>query len=152
MFSPLVNLSRRNTKWPEPPADKTRGGRFMGWGLDTQWTGFLSSDAVEVQPSMNPAVAGSTVTLSLFPPVTFTSGNWAVRETFILTWLGEQQAVFPGYTGRASVNVTTGALTLSSLTVTDSGVYKVQSGDCLLNANVSLTVVGENMLGYIYVL
>ncbi|MEQ2292028.1 hypothetical protein AMECASPLE_018961 [Ameca splendens] len=102
--------------------------------------GFLSSDAVEVQPSMNPAVAGSTVTLSLFPPVE-TSGNWAVRETFILTWLGEQQAVFPGYTGRASVNVTTGALTLSSLTVTDSGVYKVQSSDRLLNANVSLTVV-----------
>uniref|UniRef100_A0A3Q2U5U6 Ig-like domain-containing protein n=1 Tax=Fundulus heteroclitus TaxID=8078 RepID=A0A3Q2U5U6_FUNHE len=74
---------------------------------------------------MNPAVVGSTVTLSLSPSVTLTSGNWAVGDTFILTWLGEQQAVFPGYSGRASVNVTTGALTLSSLTVTDSGVYRV---------------------------
>ncbi|KAM4568077.1 cell adhesion molecule CEACAM6-like [Fundulus diaphanus] len=90
---------------------------------------------------MNPAVVGSQVTLSLSPSVTLTSGNWAVGDTFILTWLGEQQAVFPGYSGRASVNVTTGALTLSSLTVTDSGVYKVQSGEPLLKASVSLTVV-----------
>lgn len=102
---------------------------------------------MEVQPSMNPAEAGSTVTLLLFPSVTLTSGNWAVEDTFILTWLGNQQAVFPGYSGRASVNVTTGALTLSSLTVADSGVYKVQSGDPVLKASVSLTVVGENLLG-----
>lgn len=95
---------------------------------------------------MNPAVVGSTVTLSLSPSVTLTSGNWAVEETFILTWLGEQQAVFPGYSGRAFVNVTSGALTLSALTVTDSGLYQVQSGDPLLKASVSLTVVGENML------
>uniref|UniRef100_A0A3B5Q622 Ig-like domain-containing protein n=1 Tax=Xiphophorus maculatus TaxID=8083 RepID=A0A3B5Q622_XIPMA len=88
---------------------------------------------------MNPAVVGSTVTLSLSPSVTLTSGNWAVEETFILTWLGEQQAVFPGYSGRAFVNVTSGALTLSALTVTDSGLYQVQSGDPLLRASVSLT-------------
>ncbi|XP_043973031.1 carcinoembryonic antigen-related cell adhesion molecule 6-like [Gambusia affinis] len=103
--------------------------------------GFLSRDAVEIQPSTNPAVVGSTVTLSLSPSVTLTGGNWALEDTFILTWLGEQQAVFPGYSGRASVNVTSGALTLSALSVTDSGLYQVHSADPLLKASVSLTVV-----------
>lgn len=101
---------------------------------------------MEIQPSTNPAVVGSTVTLSLSPSVTLTGGNWALEDTFILTWLGEQQAVFPGYSGRASVNVTSGALTLSALSVTDSGLYQVHSADLLLKASVSLTVVGEKML------
>ncbi|XP_014840864.1 PREDICTED: carcinoembryonic antigen-related cell adhesion molecule 6-like [Poecilia mexicana] len=109
--------------------------------LLTLLQGFLSCDAVEIQPSMNPAVVGSTVTLSLTPSVSLTSGNWAVDETFILTWLGEQQAVFPGYSGRASVNVTSGALMLRALTVSDSGLYQVQSGHPLLKASVFLTVV-----------
>ncbi|XP_015254115.1 PREDICTED: carcinoembryonic antigen-related cell adhesion molecule 5-like isoform X1 [Cyprinodon variegatus] len=109
--------------------------------LSSLQVGFLSCDAAEVLASMNPAVVGSTVTLSLSPSVTLTSGNWAVGEKFILTWLGQQQAVFPGYSSRASVNVTSGDLTLSSLTVSDTGVYTVQSGDPLLKASVPLTVV-----------
>ncbi|KAM4581039.1 cell adhesion molecule CEACAM6-like [Odontesthes bonariensis] len=102
---------------------------------------FLASDAVEVKPSINPAVVGGTVILSLSPSVTLKGGSWAVGESLILTWLGDQQAVFSGYSGRAFVNITTGALTLSSLTVADSGVYRVQSSDPQLTVNTSVTVV-----------
>ncbi|XP_044064759.1 carcinoembryonic antigen-related cell adhesion molecule 1-like isoform X2 [Siniperca chuatsi] len=103
--------------------------------------GVLASGAVEVQPSINPAAVGDTVTLFLSPSTTLKSGSWAVRESLILTWFGDQQAVFPSHSGRASVNVLTGALTLSSVTVADSGVYVVQSSDPQLKANASITVL-----------
>ncbi|XP_037641986.1 carcinoembryonic antigen-related cell adhesion molecule 1-like [Sebastes umbrosus] len=100
-----------------------------------------ASAAVEVQPSINPAVVGDSVTLSLSPSTTLNSGSWAVGESLILNWLGRQQAVFPSHSGRASVNVLTGALTLSSVTVADSGVYVVQSTDPQLKASASITVL-----------
>lgn len=106
----------------------------------------LASDAVEIKPSMNPAVAGDTLTLSLSSSLSFKSGSWAIGESQILTWLGEQQAVFPSHSGRASVNVLTGALTLSPIKVTDSGVYIVQSTDPELKANISITVLGETQI------
>ena len=106
-------------------------------------SGVLASGAVEVLPSINPAVVGDSVTLSLSPVATLKSGSWAVGESLILTWLGDQQAVFPSHNGRASVNVLTGALTLSSVTVADTGVYVVQSTDPQLKANASITVLGE---------
>lgn len=98
---------------------------------------------MEVQPSINPAVVGDTVKLSLAPATALRGGSWAVGDALILTWLGEQQAVFPSHSGRASVNVLTGALTLSSVTVADSGVYVVQSTDPQLRASTSVTVLGE---------
>ncbi|XP_027143022.1 carcinoembryonic antigen-related cell adhesion molecule 1 [Larimichthys crocea] len=103
--------------------------------------GILASGAVEVHPSINPAKVGDTVNLSLSPSVVMKSGNWAVGDSVILSWVGDQQAVFPSHNGRASVNVVTGALTLSSVTVADSGVYVVQSTDPQLKANVSITVL-----------
>lgn len=105
--------------------------------------GFLASNAVEVTPSINPAVAGGTVTLSLSPSMNLKSGSWALGGTLVLTWLGDQQAVFPSHSGRASVNSTTGALTLGPLKLTDSGVYILQSNDPVLTANASVTVIGE---------
>lgn len=98
---------------------------------------------MEVKPSVSPATAGDTVMLSLSPSTAIKSGSWAVGESVILTWIGEQQAVFPSHTGRASVNILTGALTLSSVTVADSGVYVVQGSDPQLQANASITVVGK---------
>lgn len=105
--------------------------------------GTLASDAVEVHPSVNPAIVGDTVTLSLSPSVTLKSGSWAVGESLILTWLGDQQAVFPSHIGKASFNVLTGVLTLRAVTVADSGVYVVQSSDPQLKASASITVLGK---------
>ena len=98
---------------------------------------------MEVKPSVNPATAGDTVTLSLSPSTAIKSGSWAVGESVILTWIGEQQAVFPSHAGRVSVNILAGALTLSSVSVVDSGVYVVQGSDPQLQANASITVVGK---------
>lgn len=106
-------------------------------------SGVLASEAVEVQPSINPAVVGGNVTLSLSPSVTMKSGSWVVGQTPIINWIGQQQAPFSDYIGRATVNVLTGALTLSSLTLKDSGVYVVQSPDPQLSASAAITVVGK---------
>lgn len=106
-------------------------------------SGFVASGAVEVQPSINPAAIGDTVTLSLSPPAALKSGSWSLGESLILTWVGDQQAVVPSYSGRASVNVLTGAITLRSVTVADSGVYVVQSSDPQLRADTSISVLGE---------
>ncbi|KAK6326682.1 hypothetical protein J4Q44_G00023270 [Coregonus suidteri] len=103
--------------------------------------GVLSSSTVEVLPSENPACAGNMVTLTLSPATQLQSGSWAVGGTQILTWSGGQQAVFPSHNGRASVNVSTGTLTLTSITVADSGVFVVQSTSPQLTATSTLTVL-----------
>ncbi|XP_037129274.1 carcinoembryonic antigen-related cell adhesion molecule 1-like [Syngnathus acus] len=97
--------------------------------------------AVRVLPSSNPAAAGDTLTLSLWPAADLKGGSWAMGDSLILTWLRDQQAVFPNHSGRAAVNVRTAALTLSSLTLEDSGVYAVHSSDPPLRANASITVL-----------
>lgn len=106
--------------------------------------GVLVSASVEVRPSVNTTTVGDTVTLPLFPPTAVRSGIWAVGESPIITWLDEQQAVFPGYGGRASVDVLSGALTLSAVTVEDTGVYVVQGMDPQLRASAAITVVGKS--------
>ncbi|XP_072316976.1 cell adhesion molecule CEACAM5-like [Eucyclogobius newberryi] len=100
--------------------------------------------AVEVKPSVNPVTVGQSVTLSLSPPASLNSGSWAVGEALILTWtrLGDQDqvAVYPNHLGRASIDANR-ALTLSSLSVNDSGVYTMKSTDPELTASVSLIVL-----------
>ncbi|XP_054637547.1 carcinoembryonic antigen-related cell adhesion molecule 1-like isoform X2 [Dunckerocampus dactyliophorus] len=103
--------------------------------------GLLLSGAVHVQPSVNPVAVGDTLTLSLSPATALRGGSWAVGDSLIVTWLGNQQAVFPNHTGRASVDVLTAALTLTSVTLEDSGVYVLQSGDPPLKANTTITVL-----------
>lgn len=104
----------------------------------------LASGSVKVCPSINPAVVGDNVTLSLCPPVALTSGAWDVSGSLIVAWLESQQAVSSGYTGRARVNVFTGALTLHSVTAADSGLYEVQSDEPPLRANTELAVLGKD--------
>lgn len=65
--------------------------------------------------------------------------------SLIVAWLESQQAVFPSHIGRASVNVFTGALTLSSVTAADSGLYEVQSDEPQLRANTELVVLGKDL-------
>lgn len=105
--------------------------------------GVLVSASVEVRPSVSTTAVGDTVTLSLFPPTTLRSGSWAVGESLIVAWLNGQQAVFPGHSGRASVNILSSALTLSTVKVADSGVYVVQGMDPQLRASATITVVGK---------
>ncbi|XP_014056830.1 carcinoembryonic antigen-related cell adhesion molecule 5 isoform X2 [Salmo salar] len=96
--------------------------------------GVLSSSTVEVLSSENPAHAGNMVTLTLSPATQLQSGSWAVGGAQILTWSGGQQAVFLSHNGSASVDVSMGTLTLTSITVVDSGVYVVQSTSPQLTA------------------
>ena len=58
--------------------------------------------------------------------------------------VGAQQAMFPSHNGRASVDISMGTLTLTSITVVYSGVYVVQSTSPQLTATSTLTVIGES--------
>ncbi|XP_062395713.1 carcinoembryonic antigen-related cell adhesion molecule 5-like [Sardina pilchardus] len=99
-------------------------------------------NGIEVIASVNPARVGENVTFRAIPPTALPSGSWAVGDrVLVVTWLGEQQAVFPGHEGRARVNISSGDLHLSSVSVEDSGVYVLQSNDPSLRANTSLTVL-----------
>ncbi|XP_062256011.1 carcinoembryonic antigen-related cell adhesion molecule 5-like [Platichthys flesus] len=100
----------------------------------------LASAAVEIQASPHPAEVGATLILSLSPPPSMKRGTWTVGGSLILNWEGPQEAVVPSYSGRATVNVLTGTLTLSSVRVADSGVYVVQSTDPQLQASASISV------------
>lgn len=115
---------------------------FSVWLFCT--SALLASGTVDVCPSISPAVVGDNVTLSLCPPVAVTSGAWDVSGSLIVAWLENQQAVFPSHAGRASVDVFTGALTLSSITAADSGLYEVQSDEPPLRANTELVVLGKD--------
>ncbi|XP_053288273.1 carcinoembryonic antigen-related cell adhesion molecule 5 [Pleuronectes platessa] len=100
----------------------------------------LASAAVEIQASPHPAVVGATLTLSLSPPPSMKRGTWTVGGSLILNWEGAEEAVVPSYSGRVTVNVLTGALTLSSARVADSGVYVMQSTDPQLQASATISV------------
>ncbi|CAL8258543.1 unnamed protein product [Boreogadus saida] len=101
----------------------------------------LSSGAAEVKPSSNPVLAGQTLVLAVSPATVVTSGSWSLGTAVILNWLGSQAAVFPSYTGRASVDTATNTLTLRSVTLADAGVYTVKSTDSELTASITITVL-----------
>ncbi|XP_068179783.1 hemicentin-1-like [Antennarius striatus] len=130
-----VYLQRKSGIAPQPDANGTE----LYARVLKDWA--LASGAVEVKPSVNPAVVGDTVMLSLSPSGTVSSGSWSVGGSLIITWARGEQLVFPSHDGRASVDVLTGALNVSSLTVADSGVYIVQSSNPQIKANASISVL-----------
>ncbi|KAK0139786.1 Carcinoembryonic antigen-related cell adhesion molecule 5 [Merluccius polli] len=103
--------------------------------------GALTSGAVEVKPSTNPIRVGDTLVLAVSPTAKINSGSWSTGAAVIVTWVGPQQSVFPNHIGRASVDSTTGALTLRSVTLADTGVYTVQGTDPVLTASATITAL-----------
>ncbi|KAG7276202.1 hypothetical protein CRUP_004793 [Coryphaenoides rupestris] len=101
----------------------------------------LTSGAVEVKPLANPIGVGDTLVLTLSPATSINRGLWTAGSFTILTWEGQQQAAFPSYTGRASVDTATGTLTLHSVTLADTGVYTVRNTESALTASTSVTVL-----------
>jgi len=91
----------------------------------------------------NPIGVGDTLVLTLSPATSINRGLWTAGSSTILTWEGQQQAAFPSYTGRASVDTATGTLTLRSVTMADAGVYTVRNTEATLTASTSVTVLGE---------
>ncbi|KAJ8287729.1 hypothetical protein COCON_G00003880 [Conger conger] len=97
--------------------------------------GVVSTD---IRPSINPAPVGENVTFHISPLMQLKSGVWSFGSKTLVVWIGlEEQAA----DSRASVNTTTGVLTLRSVTVGDSGLYKLQSLDPQFLAEASLTVL-----------
>ncbi|XP_036394524.1 carcinoembryonic antigen-related cell adhesion molecule 5-like [Megalops cyprinoides] len=129
------NQSGNYTCW----AHNTRTLRYSSLTMPITITG-NSEVSVEVKPA-DPARVGDDVTLAISPPQHMHAGIWMIGNTVILVWIGDSQDVFPAHNGRALVNTSTGALTLRSVTVADSGVYTVRGNSPELTANVSLTVL-----------
>ncbi|KAI1886258.1 hypothetical protein AGOR_G00212140 [Albula goreensis] len=103
--------------------------------------GLHGGTGLEVIPSVNPVPAGDNETLVIFPPVNRTSGVWEYGDTTILLWLGDRVDMSEAYRDRASMNVSTGDLSLRWVTVNDTGDYSFQSLVPMVMAKASLTVL-----------
>ncbi|KAJ8354750.1 hypothetical protein SKAU_G00223170 [Synaphobranchus kaupii] len=100
--------------------------------------GFYGAVCVEVIPSANTTRVGENVTFRVLPLVDIKSGMWYFQNKLLVFWIGDQTEP---QDKRATVNTSTGALTLSSVTVADSGVYRLMSTTPPIQANTTLTVL-----------
>ncbi|XP_058252126.1 carcinoembryonic antigen-related cell adhesion molecule 5-like [Hemibagrus wyckioides] len=109
--------------------------------------------------SANPQAVGGNVTLTLNPLMNITIGTWSFNGNFMLIWFPNQLSVNENYKGRISFNLSTNQITLYSVQVSDSGLYKLQGMEPNLNVeltqsvqvpitNVSLTVSKTNLVEF----
>ncbi|KAJ8354749.1 hypothetical protein SKAU_G00223160 [Synaphobranchus kaupii] len=100
--------------------------------------GLYGAVCVEVIPSANTTRVGENVTFRLLSLVDIKSGVWDFQNKLLVFWIGDQTEP---QDKRATVNTSTGALTLSSVTVADSGVYRLMDTTPPIQANATLTVL-----------
>ncbi|KAK3571900.1 hypothetical protein QTP86_020544 [Hemibagrus guttatus] len=87
--------------------------------------------------SANPQAVGGNVTLTLNPLMNITIGNWLFNGNVLLIWYPNQFIANENYKGRISFNLSTNQITLYSVQLSDSGLYKLQG--MAPNVNVELT-------------
>ncbi|XP_064173084.1 carcinoembryonic antigen-related cell adhesion molecule 1 [Anguilla rostrata] len=116
--------------------ERTRSGQRL-LVLLTLLQGPCGVACLEVRPSVNPARVGDNVTFDVSPSMPLTSGVWSVGSKVLVYWIKAQEESMDR---RASVNTSTGALSLTSVTVSDSGVYslKVNNPQSLAMANLTV--------------
>uniref|UniRef100_A0A3B3SSY6 Ig-like domain-containing protein n=1 Tax=Paramormyrops kingsleyae TaxID=1676925 RepID=A0A3B3SSY6_9TELE len=66
--------------------------------------------AVKVTPSKSPVCAGDNITLILSPPTNTTNGFYTLNDFGILMWFEKEQQTTGAFTGRASINTSSGIL------------------------------------------
>nr|XP_029497698.1 carcinoembryonic antigen-related cell adhesion molecule 5-like [Oncorhynchus nerka] len=93
-----------------------------------------------VVPSMNPLAVGSNVTLNLVPESSINIGTWSYETTTIVLFYPGGSIVSTSYQGRVSFNRSSSELSISSLQLSDSGLYTVQGMEPVLTAVVTLSV------------
>ncbi|XP_048880311.1 carcinoembryonic antigen-related cell adhesion molecule 1-like isoform X1 [Brienomyrus brachyistius] len=102
----------------------------------------LALYAVKVTPSKSPVRAGDNITLILSPSTSMKNGFYTLNGFGILMWSEKKQQTAGAFTGRASINTSSGILSLFSMTVADSGLYVIQSFPPIgFSANTTLTVL-----------
>nr|XP_015224258.1 PREDICTED: carcinoembryonic antigen-related cell adhesion molecule 5 [Lepisosteus oculatus] len=101
--------------------------------------------AVDVVPSANPVYVGDNVTLELRPPTAISTGTWLFDGSTVVMLFQHQQEAFPGYEGKASVDLSSGALFLESVRLNDSGIYRFQGLVPRILGEVNLTVLGAGL-------
>ncbi|XP_069041632.1 hemicentin-1 [Lepisosteus oculatus] len=97
--------------------------------------------AVDVVPSANPVYVGDNVTLELSPPTAISTGTWLFDGSTVVMLFQHQQEAFPGYEGKASVDLSSGALFLESVRLEDSGIYRFQGLVPQISGQAVLTVL-----------
>lgn len=92
---------------------------------------------------MNPLSVGGNVTLTLNPPTNIDIGNWLLNGNTLVIFYPNGFDVNNTYKERLSFNQSTKQVSLSSLQVNDSGLYKLQGLNPPLTAELILSVQGE---------
>ncbi|XP_035279704.1 hemicentin-2-like [Anguilla anguilla] len=117
--------------------ERTRSGQRL-LVLLTLLQGPCGVACLEVRPSVNPARVGDNVTFDVSPSMPLTSGVWSVGSKVLVYWIKAQEESMDR---RASVNTSTGTLSLTSVTVSDSGVYSLKVNNPQSQAKANLTVL-----------
>lgn len=94
-----------------------------------------------IYASENPLKVGSNV--SLFSQLNITSGAWMFNNTIIVLIYPGNVDVATMWAGRATFNPNDSSLTITSMQLEDSGVYKLQAIGSF-QAEIELSVQGED--------
>ncbi|XP_056457879.1 carcinoembryonic antigen-related cell adhesion molecule 1 isoform X1 [Gadus chalcogrammus] len=90
--------------------------------------------------SRNPLPVGSDVTLSLSNQTTIIVGTWLFESIPILIMYDGGSFIFPPWQERITFNRTSAELSIKSLQMSDSGIYKLTGGEPSFEVEIALSV------------
>ncbi|KAK6469617.1 carcinoembryonic antigen-related cell adhesion molecule 5-like [Huso huso] len=100
---------------------------LMNWIIISLCAGCL---ALEVKPVTDPVISkvGDSVQLQIKPPGVLAAVIWSFSPANIplVSWVGFNPSIAPGYVNRVTLNTATGSVELRSVNLSDAGVYAFQ--------------------------
>ncbi|KAK6470016.1 carcinoembryonic antigen-related cell adhesion molecule 5-like [Huso huso] len=101
--------------------------RLINWIIISLCAGCL---ALEVKPVTDPVISkvGDSVQLQIKPPGVLAAVIWSFSPANIpvVSWVGFNPSIAPGYVNRVTLNTATGSVELRSVSLSDAGVYAFQ--------------------------
>lgn len=97
-----------------------------------------------ISASQNPLPVGSNVTFSVHNETTINIGTWLFETNNIVILLPMGNVfIYPNWQDRVTLNRTSAELSIRSLQMSDSGLYKLSGGEPPFDAEITLSVQGR---------
>ncbi|XP_059817226.1 carcinoembryonic antigen-related cell adhesion molecule 7-like [Hypanus sabinus] len=100
---------------------------------------------ITVEHSQINVTAGGEALFSVRPSSNVSSGSWNFNGITIAQWIGQTEFVDNSYKPRAKIFISNGSLLLKSVSMSDSGEYRVNmvpTSGSMTSATVTLRVIG----------